>query len=275
MIKVLLVGLSDTYQGLAAQNYAASVAAAFDARLSGVSFIHDLVIPGSIFDQAAAAYSTQFRRESEAAAQRAIAAFEKKCRQDGLAYDSTTLDGAMVGVSDRLARKARSFDLCVLPQATPDGDGDETLLIEAALFRSGRPVLVVPYIHVAPFKLDRVIVAWDGSAGAARAVGDSLPLLSRSKSVEIVTVTPDTKPDGLPAADLAHHLARHGLKVELRTLTVEQISIANCILSHAADHSADLIVMGGYGHSRLREFVLGGMTREMLQSMTVPTFMSH
>jgi nucleotide-binding universal stress UspA family protein len=251
------------------------MAAAFNAHLSGTAFVHDLVIPGSVFDSAAAAYSTQYRQETEAAAKRAVAAFEEKCRRDGLAHDSATLDGAMISVADQLSRKARSFDLSVLPQATPDGDDDETFLIEAALFESGRPILVVPYIHVAPFKLDRVVIAWDGSRSAARAVGDAIPLLKRGKDIEIVTVTPDTKPGGVPAADLAQHLARHGLKIEVRSLVADSIGVANCILSHAADHSADLIVMGGYGHSRLREFVLGGMTREMLQSMTVPTLMSH
>lgn len=115
----------------------------------------------------------------------------------------------------------------------------------------------------------------DGSRSAARAVGDALPLLTQAANVEVVTVAPDTKPAGLPAADIATHLARHGVKVELRSLTAESIGTSNCILSHTADRSADLIVMGGYGQSRFREFVLGGMTREMLQSMTVPTFMSH
>lgn len=275
MIKDILVGVSNTTQGRAALDYAASMALAFNAHLSGTAFVRDLVIPGSVFESAAAAYSAPYRQESEAAAKTAIAAFEERCRRDGLAHDSTTLDGAMLGITDQLSRRARSFDLSILPQATPDGDDDETFLIEAALFDSGRPVLVVPYIQVAPFRLERVIVAWDGSRSAARAVGDALPLLSRARDIEIVTVTPDTKPAGVPAADMARHLARHGLKIELRSLTDNSIGISNCILSHAADRSADLIVMGGYGHSRLREFVLGGMTREILESMTVPTFMSH
>lgn len=275
MIKDILVGLSDTKQGLAALDYAASMASAFNAHLSGTAFVHDLVIPGSVFESAAAAYAAPYRKESEAAAKRAVAVFEEKCRREGLAHDSTTLDGAMLGITDQLSRTARCFDLSVLPQATPDGGDDETFLIEAALFDSGRPVLVVPYIQVAPLKLDRVMVAWDGSRSAARAVGDALPLLSRAKDIEIVTVTPDTKAAGVPAADIARHLARHGLKVELRSLSADSIGIPNCILSHAADRSSDLIVMGAYGHSRLREFVLGGMTREMLESMTVPTFMSH
>lgn len=275
MTKNILVGLSDTKQGLAAQNYAASMAAAFDAHLSGVAFVHDLVIPGSVFDEAVAAYSAQYRDECEAAAKRATAKFEEKCRKDGIEFDCATLDGSMIGVAEQFSSKARSFDLSVLPQAVPEGYSDENVIIENALFDSGRPVLIVPYIQIAPFKVDRVIVAWDGNRCAARAVADALPLLKLAKTVEIVTVKPDTKPGGLAATDLANHMARHGLNIELRSLTANAIGIANCILSHAADSSADLIVMGGYGHSRIREFVLGGVTREMLQSMTVPTLMSH
>ena len=124
--------------------------------------------------------------------------------------------------------------------------------------------------------LDRVMVCWDGSRAAARAVGDALPFLKKAKQVEIVIVS--TKPnekDEMPGADLGQHLARHGLKVEINQITSPDIDVASTILSHAADFSTDVIVMGGYGHSRLREFVLGGVTRGMLESMTVPVLMSH
>jgi nucleotide-binding universal stress UspA family protein len=144
------------------------------------------------------------------------------------------------------------------------------------LVGSGRPVLVVPYIHNKPLKLDRVMVCWDGGRNAARALNDALPLLKRAKQIELVTISSSSKPtDTLPGADIGHHLSRHGINVEVRNLMEDTIGVSNRILSHAADHSIDLIVMGGYGHSRLREFVLGGTTREILQSMTVPTLMSH
>ena len=119
-------------------------------------------------------------------------------------------------------------------------------------------------------------MCWDGSRNAARAVGDAMPFLARAKAVEVVVVTGDAgKSDEIPGADIAHHLARHRLQVELRRIVAEDLDVANTILSHAADAGTDFIVMGGYGHSRLQEFVLGGATRGILQSMTVPTLMSH
>ena len=124
--------------------------------------------------------------------------------------------------------------------------------------------------------LDRVMVCWDGSRAAARAVGDALPFLKKAKQVEIVIVSDKpNKKDEIPGADLGQHLARHGLKVEIKHMTSPDIDVASTILSYAADSNADMIVMGGYGHSRLREFVLGGATRSMLESMTVPVLMSH
>ena len=137
-------------------------------------------------------------------------------------------------------------------------------------------MLVVPYIQRAGFKLDHVMVCWDASRNAARAVADALPLLERAKAIDVLTVSKERgKSDELPAADIGHHLARHGLNVDVHRIVAPDIDVASSILSYAADASADLIVMGGYGHSRLREFVLGGATRGILSSMTVPTLMSH
>ena len=137
-------------------------------------------------------------------------------------------------------------------------------------------MLVVPYIQRDGLKLDRVMVCWDGSRNAARAVGDAMPLAAgaRKPSRSSSSHGENGKSDELPGADIAHHLARHGLKVELQRI-VSDSDVANTILSQAADARTDFIVMGGYGHSRMREFVLGGATRGILASMTVPTLMSH
>ncbi|MGH6943153.1 MAG: universal stress protein, partial [Geminicoccaceae bacterium] len=122
------------------------------------------------------------------------------------------------------------------------------------------------------------VVAWDASRAAARAVSDALPLLERAKSVTVVSVNPRPNLFGhgeVPGADIALHLARHGLKVEVHRLEARDIDTANAILSYVADAGCDLLVMGGYGHSRLRELVLGGVTRTMLGEMTVPVLMAH
>jgi nucleotide-binding universal stress UspA family protein len=149
------------------------------------------------------------------------------------------------------------------------------LAIEAALFSSGRPVLVVPYIQSSGLRLDHVMVCWDGSRNAARAVADAMPFLRRAGSIEVVTVEDRDRRNQLIGAKIAEHLAHHGLKVELNPIVAVESDVPDTILSHAADTSADLIVMGGYGHSRLREFVLGGATSGILSAMTVPTLMAH
>jgi nucleotide-binding universal stress UspA family protein len=147
---------------------------------------------------------------------------------------------------------------------------------EGVLFESGRPVIFVPYIQKEGLKLDRVMVCWDGSRAATRAIADSLPFLQKAKQVEIVMVANKAgKDDEIPGVDLGQHLARHGLKVDVKRITSPDIDIPSTILSYAADSSADMIVMGGYGHSRLREFILGGVTRGILETMTVPALMSH
>ena len=119
------------------------------------------------------------------------------------------------------------------------------------------------------------MVCWDGSRNATRAVADALPLLHRAGAVEVVTIDTVERRNEVVGADIAGHLARHGLKVELKSITDKVNDVAVTILNHVADSCADLIVMGGYGHSRLREFVLGGATRGLLRSMTVPTLMAH
>jgi nucleotide-binding universal stress UspA family protein len=184
---------------------------------------------------------------------------------------------AAVGKTGEIfGRLARRFDVAVVAQAEPDKLPARRLIIEAALFDSGRPVLLVPYIQREGLRLERVMVCWDGSRSAARSVGDAMPFLARAKAVEIVLVASEPgKSNEIAGADIAHHLARHGLKVELKHIVVQDLDVGNTILSHAADTEADFIVMGGYGHSRLREFVLGGATRAILGAMTVPTFMSH
>ncbi len=122
----------------------------------------------------------------------------------------------------------------MVAQAEPDQLADRDLIIEAALFESGRPVLVVPYIQRDGLKLDRVTVCWDGSRNAARAVADAMPFLRRAKDIEIVVVAGEAgKSDEVPGADIAHHLARHGLKVELQRIVAGDLDVTNTILSHA------------------------------------------
>jgi len=176
-----------------------------------------------------------------------------------------------------LSTHARYADLMVISQddESPAVGGG---FADYVVMDCGRPVLIVPYIG-APAPLDgTVVVAWNGSRESARAVNDALPLLLMAQQVDVLVIDPDDTPlydAALPGADLCEHLARHGLKVEAKVNRGAGGSAGDQLLSHVADVSANLVVMGAYGHSRLREMVLGGVTRHMLQHMTVPVLMSH
>jgi nucleotide-binding universal stress UspA family protein len=181
----------------------------------------------------------------------------------------------MTGASDLFGRIARRFDVSIVRQSEPGKDTANALIIEAALFGSGRPVVIIPDIYRGGATFERIMVCWDGSRSAARAIGDAMPFLERSAAVEVVIVGDRPKSSEIPGADIAQHLARHGTNAEVREIVAPGVDAANVLLSHAADSSVDLIVMGGYGHSRFREFVLGGVTRSILSRMTVPALMSH
>jgi nucleotide-binding universal stress UspA family protein len=135
----------------------------------------------------------------------------------------------------------------------------------------------VPYIQKRGLTLERVLACWDGGRTAARAIGDAMPFLERAKAVDLVMVAEDRKDDDDESTGtrMSEHLARHGVKTTIKRMAKGDIAIEDVILSYAADSGADFMVMGGYGHSRLREFILGGVTRGILSEMTVPVLMSH
>ena len=149
------------------------------------------------------------------------------------------------------------------------------MIIEGALFESGRPVIVVPYIQKSGLTLERVLACWDGGRTAARAIADAMPFLERAKAVDLVIVAEERKNDEITGVRMSEHLARHGVAVSVKRIAKGDLAVQDVILSYAADSGADFMVMGGYGHSRLREFILGGVTRGILNSMTVPVLMSH
>jgi len=277
MIKDLVVHLSAAGQPDAAGAFAISIAEAFGAHVSGVAFSYEPVIPPTIMGTIPASLIEQQRAENDKAAGDARAKFDAAARRAGVAFDSRILTASLPGSADRFGEIARRFDLSVVGQAEPGLlAGAQELVAESALFASGRPVVLVPYIQKTGLKLDRIMVCWDASRTAARAAADALPLLARAKAIDVVMIASERpKSDDIPGADIGQHLARHSLKVEVKRIVATDSDVASTILSHAADSSADFIVMGGYGHSRLREFVLGGATRGILSSMTLPVLMSH
>ena len=276
MIKDIVVNLSvDSSRGVAT-DFAVSVAATLDSHLTGIAFRYEPLVPLTDRYGFPAEVMESQRVENDKAAKAAMAKFDEAARRAAISAESRMLDVPVASAPDVFAKVARRFDLAIMAQPEPETPALERLIVEAALFDSGRPALVVPYIQRIGLKLDRVMVGWDGSRSAARAVADAMPLLVRAKVTEVVMVASEpAKSEEMPGADIARHLARHGAKVEVKSIVTAETGVDSTILSHAADTSADFLVMGGYGHSRLREFILGGVTRGILSSMTLPILMSH
>ncbi len=173
------------------------------------------------------------------------------------------------------ARLARHFDFAIVSQGDPDTGQDSRSILSSALFTSGRPAFVVPTAHQGAAQLDNALVCWDGSAQAARALAESLPLLVRAQKVEVVCVMGESENrKNLPGFDITRHLARHRIAATLRDLT-DAHDAGRAILAHAQDIGADYLVMGAYGHWRLGELIFGGTTRTMLAGMRKPVFMTH
>jgi nucleotide-binding universal stress UspA family protein len=275
MIKDIVVNLGLGVHDPAG-DFAISVAGAFEAHVLGVAFVYDPIIPGAVTGGIPPQFIESQRIDNERAAHTAIARFEQAAKRAVVSYETLSVSASISGAAERLGRLARRFDLAIVGQPEREKSAPEEVVDEGALFESGRPVIFVPYIQKAALKLDRVMVCWDGSRAATRAIADSMSFLHKAKKVEIVMVASKAEKDGdIPGVDLGQHLARHGLKVDVKRITSPDIDIPSTILSYAADSSADMIVMGGYGHSRLREFILGGVTRGILETMTVPALMSH
>ena len=275
--KDLLVQVDDTRGCAKRIELAVALAVGHEAHLTAVYIISE-PSPAS-FVGIPAELLTDLQQKARERADLALARFAEVAQRNQIAFETRVDRVLYTEVAETLATNARYADLVILGQHDPDDlAAGPRYLPEEVILASGRPALLVPYIGPAASFGERVTVAWDASREAARAVNDALPLLERGKAVGVVTVNPGDKPFGHgeePGADIGLHLARHGIKVEVQRVEARELDTANAILSHLANEGADLLVMGAYGHSRLREVVLGGVTRTILADMTVPVLMSH
>lgn len=205
--------------------------------------------------------------------------FNERTRAQSVSFEwrgieNLTGDSAISGLES-----ARAADLVIAQQVDPDAAGSQVCNVESLLFESGRPVLFVPYARsVTEPHFKKVIVAWNGSKEAARAAFDALIFLKDAEAVEVLAVDPDEtghRDSGMAGAEIATALSRHDVRVTYRAETSDGVPTGEVIENRVGESGADLLVMGAYGHSRLREFIFGGTTRTMLQSMPVPTFMSR
>jgi len=271
--KTILVHLDDRARRAERLQLGFQLAGSFDAHLVALFALDAARIPSYALAEAGPVLrDIETRRRSEAA--RAAQAEFRQAEQRSAAKAEwrVSMDDPLAAV--RL--NARYADLVIAGQPEP-GEPLAKAFAGELVLSTGRPVLFVPYAGRFPDAGKRVLVAWNASREAVRAVRDALPLLARADFVEVVAFDPALGGDHgeVPGADIALYLARHGVKATAARQNAADVEIGAQILSRAADAGADLIVMGGYGHSRLREFVLGGATRSVLEAMTVPVLMAH
>jgi nucleotide-binding universal stress UspA family protein len=250
------------------------IAEAHDAHLAG---LHVMPFPVPVYTEVPlpTALDDEQRRELQRAAARAEALFQDCTKGTTARTEWRVVEGHPLDV---VTLHARYADLIVLGQGRDLGEAsaDLSALPADLVLAVGRPVLVVPRYGTFPTVGTEIMVAWDASREATRAVHDALPLLCRAQKVTVLSIDPeDTGEPRVAGGDVALHLARHGVPVQTAAVGGADVSVGDLMLSYAADHGIDLIVMGAYGHTRLRELILGGATRQLLQFMTVPVFMSH
>jgi nucleotide-binding universal stress UspA family protein len=283
-LKNLLLNLDDTKDCPKRIEAAFALAAEHGAHLNALYVMPEATMPPYLETQVPRDATREYHERLEAHGKEVLEDFRKQAKRAGIGFETRLSTGPEPGIPQTVALHARYTDLAIVGQANEDDPppgGTDT--VEEVAFAAGRPVLAIPYIG-APKQNGqvrfgrRIMVAWDAGREATRAVNDALPFLERADAVSVICVNPRQGYSGHgeePGADIALHLSRHDVKVQVEHVEVRDIEVGDTILSRLADESSDMLVMGCYGHSRLREMVLGGVTRDVLQHMTVPVLLSH
>ncbi len=277
--KDILVHLDTTPRNAVRLDIAASLAAANTGRLIGLN-VYDMPTADIFIGDPPMYYDTRqveaildsMRAARVEQSTKLRAEFDAALERHGIAGEWREVEGE---VSAAIVLHGRYADLVVVGQPSPDKGG---VIDPALLMGTGGPLLVVPYAGDYPTVGQSVLIGWNATAEAARAVHEALPVLQGAKKVIVLSINPErgiTGDGDRPADDLVRHLARHGVTAEAKHTVVSDISEGEALLSFASDCGADLLVCGMYGHSRLREFAFGGVTRSLLAAMTLPTLLTH
>ena len=276
MYKTLLVPVDGRSRSARSLGMAAKLASAFDAHVVGLFVKPSAHVPSYALAEGESETMRALMRERvDALAQEARAQFDAGVKAGGIArHEWRVAEG---DAAETVALHARYADLVVLNQTDPAAE-EKAHFADQLLMSVSRPVLIAPYVGEIAGAAQNIMACWNATPEAARALTDALPLLQRARKVTILSIKPRGSPQGhgeSAGSDIALFLARHGVRAEASSAAAADVDVGNLILSRAFDLGADLIVMGAYGHSRLREMVLGGATRTLLASMTVPVLMSH
>jgi nucleotide-binding universal stress UspA family protein len=273
--KTILVHIDPGKRSPVRVDVAIRLAQQHDAHLVALHALAPFEPPGYVMAEMGPAIIENQRHAAATEMARTETEFNKQVLAAGLrdAEWRTAIDDPV----DAMTLHARYADLVVIGQTdASDSSNVAADFPERLVLAAGRPVLILPSVGTFATLGRRILVAWNPSREATRAVTDAIPLLRLADMVHVMAVNPKAAEHGTVAgADIGLYLARHGVRVEIKTDHGAEIDVGNELLSRAADLDADLIVMGGYGHSRLKEWVLGGATRTILESMTTPVLMSH
>jgi nucleotide-binding universal stress UspA family protein len=276
MLKDIVVHIPADQRAAAIIDFAVSLACTFDAHLDGTARIYRSLNPaiGIGASAAAVAIAAQYDPDMELAVN-VLDKFDAAATDAGIRHGMRTICDSPSFLLRAVVELSCLYNLVVVPQPDPSILSDDDSLPEMILVDSGRPILLLPYIQHGSFKADRVLIGWDGGPAAARAVQDALPFLRRAAVIDILTVDSGGEITESSPEALKSHLVRQGLPAAVHRLPRNSTSTFDTILSLAADLNSELIVMGGYGHSKLRESILGGVTRGIFETLTVPAFISH
>ena len=257
---------------------AASIASGLDAHLDVVCIGVDRTQTGYYYAGMNAAVLQETLHQAREDASELAAAAKKLLAATDLRWGVVDAVCQLADVARCVASHARFADLSIVPRPYGTDRGIELEpVVEGALFEGQCPVIVLPEGGPALKLPQKVAIGWNESAEALRAVRSALPLLSTAQSAHVVVIDPPkhgpTRSD--PGGQLSQFLARHGVKVEIDVLSKTMPRVSDVMRRHVTDISADMVVMGAYGHSRFREAILGGATRNMLETCEVPVFMAH
>lgn len=278
-IKDILVQVDTSRGNTARIDAALALADAWDGHLAALALVPEPYIPAAVGVNIPPEILEQQRQRAQEQADALLDAVDDRAGRFGRPIERRREIAAVDRLPAVFARHARHADLTVVGQPDPEEGGvDQAFLVEASFMYSGRPALIIPYIGTRTMPPETVICCWDGSREAARAINDAIPFLEKAKRVLVTVIDPEKlggRVGPIAGADMAAHLAHHGIEVEVKDLESGGLDVPDVILSHVADEAADMLVMGGYGHSRLREIVFGGTTQYILEHMTVPVLISH
>lgn len=273
-MKDILLHVADDRRVEERAQVAIDLARKFDANVTALFTIPPAQIPAYVMGYVPVDVTERIEREAEERGREAQKQFEEKCRREGVRAEWRMARGQPAGA---VVLHGRYTDLVVLAQPDEDEEDLPAELLELphdVVMQVGVPVLSIPFAGKFPTLGRNIMIAWSGTREAVRAIHDAMPFLKQADRVLLFSVNADSG-HHYPGADMAAHLARHGVRAEASHTVARDIDVGDAILAALADNGCDMLVMGAYGHSRMRQWAFGGVTRKIFEQMTVPVLMSH